>query len=63
MLKMMSGRRTLEINPSHLLIKRIVDNNYNSVYVSLVYDMALLAGGYQLDNMNDFLSFDNIKFI
>ena len=56
MLKMMSGRRTLEINPSHLLIKKIVDNNYNSVYVSLVYDMALLAGGYQLDNMNDFLS-------
>ena len=56
MLKFMTGRRTLEINPSHSLIKKIADNNYNSVYVSLLYEMGLLAGGYQLDNMNDFLS-------
>ena len=56
MLKFMAGRRTLEINPSHSLIKKIVDNNYNDVYVSLIYEMGLLAGGYQLDNMNDFLS-------
>ena len=56
MLKFMSGRRTLEINPSHSLIKKIADDNYNSVYVSLLYEMGLLAGGYQLDNMNDFLS-------
>ena len=56
MLKFMSGRRTLEINPSHTLIKKIVDDNYNSVYVSLLYEMGLLAGGYQLENMNDFLS-------
>jgi HSP90 family molecular chaperone len=56
MLKFMAGRRTLEINPSHTLIKKIVDDNYNSVYVSLLYEMGLLAGGYQLDNMNDFLS-------
>jgi molecular chaperone HtpG len=56
MLKFMAGRRTLEINPSHTLIKKIVDNNYNDVYVSLLFDMGQLAGGYQLDNMNDFLS-------
>jgi molecular chaperone HtpG len=56
MLKFMAGRRTLEINPSHTLISKIVDDNYNSVYVSLLYEMGLLAGGYQLDNMNDFLS-------
>jgi len=56
MLKFMAGRRTLEINPSHTLIKKIVDDNYNSVYVSLLFEMGLLAGGYQLDNMNDFLS-------
>ena len=56
MLKFMAGRRTLEINPSHALIKKIVDDNYNSVYVSLLFEMGLLAGGYQLDNMNDFLS-------
>ena len=56
MLKFMSGRRTLEINPSHSLIKKIVDDNYNSIYVSLLFEMGLLAGGYQLENMNDFLS-------
>ena len=56
MLNFMAGRRTLEINPSHSLIKKIVDDNYNSVYVSLLYEMGLLAGGYQLENMNDFLS-------
>jgi len=55
-LKFMSGRRTLEINPSHTLIKKIVDDNYNDVYVSLLFEMGLLAGGYQLENMNDFLS-------
>ena len=56
MLKFMAGRRTLEINPSHSLIKKVVENNYNEVYVSLIYEMGLLSGGYQLDNMNDFLS-------
>ena len=56
MLKFMAGRRTLEINPSHSLIKKIADDNYNSIYVSLLYEMGLLAGGYQLENMNDFLS-------
>ena len=56
MLKFMTGHRTLEINPSHSLIKKIAADNYNSVYVSLLYEMGLLAGGYQLDNMNDFLS-------
>ena len=56
MLKFMAGRRTLEINPSHTLIKKIVNDNYNDVYVSLLFEMGLLAGGYQLENMNDFLS-------
>jgi len=56
MLKFMTGRKTLEINPSHSLIKKIVDDNYNSMNVSLLYELGLLAGGYQLDNMNDFLS-------
>ena len=56
MLKFMAGRRTLEINPSHTLIKKIASGNYDTVYVSLLYEMGLLAGGYQLENMNDFLS-------
>jgi molecular chaperone HtpG len=56
MLKFMAGRRTLEINPSHSLIKKIVNDNYNSIYVSLLYELGLQAGGYQLDNINDHIS-------
>lgn len=55
MLKHMSGQKVLEINPEHKLIKKLEEINYDSEYVSLVYDMGLLAGGYQLENMNEFL--------
>jgi molecular chaperone HtpG len=56
MLKFMAGRRTLEINPSHSFIKKIVEDNYNSIYVSLLYESALMLGGYQLENVNNFLT-------
>ena len=56
MLKYMSGHKVLEINPEHKLIQKLTDLNYDSEYVNLVYEMGLLAGGYTLDNMNEFLS-------
>ena len=56
MLKYMSGHKVLEINPEHKLIQKLIDLNYDSEYVNLVYEMGLLAGGYTLENMNEFLS-------
>ena len=56
MLKYMAGSKVLEINPEHKLIQKLTEVNYDAEYVSLIYDMGLLAGGYQLENMNEFLS-------
>jgi len=56
MLKYMAGQKVLEINPEHKLIKKLVEENYESEFVNLVYEMGLLAGGYHLENMNEFLS-------
>lgn len=56
MLKYMAGQKVLEINPEHKLIKKLVEENYDSEYVNLLYEMGLLAGGYHLENMNEFLS-------
>jgi len=56
MLKYMSGQKVLEINPDHKLIKKLIELNYDVEYVNLVYEMGLLAGGYHIENMNDFLT-------
>jgi len=58
MLRYMSGHKVLEINPEHKLIKRLTENSETESdnYVQVIYQMGLLAGGYQLDNMNGFLS-------
>jgi molecular chaperone HtpG len=56
MLKYMAGQKVLEINPEHKLIKKLVVENYESEFVNLIYEMGLLAGGYHLENMNEFLS-------
>ena len=56
MLKYMSGQKVLEINPEHKLIKKLSEQSYDAEYVNLVYEMGLLAGGYHLENMNEFLS-------
>ena len=56
MLKYMAGQKVLEINPEHQLIKKLGELNYDVEYVTLVYEMGLLAGGYHLENMNEFLS-------
>jgi molecular chaperone HtpG len=61
MFKYMSSHKVIEINPDHKLIQKIIDfsdseKSNQSDYVKVIYQMALLAGGYQLDNMNEFLS-------
>jgi len=56
MLKYMSGHKVLEINPEHKLIGKLTELNYDIEYVNLVYEMGLLAGGYHLENMNEFLT-------
>ena len=56
MLKYMSGQKVLEINPEHKLIQKLKETSYDSELVSIIYDMGMLAGGYHLENMNDFLA-------
>ena len=56
MLSYMGGHKVLEINPEHKLIKKLQDSEYKAELVSLVFDMGLLAGGYHLENMNEFLT-------
>ena len=63
MLKYMSGRKVLEINPNHKLIKKILETSEifdsktkRDEYINVIYQMASLAGGYQLDNINELLS-------
>jgi molecular chaperone HtpG len=52
----MLGQRVLEINPDHLLIKKLIESNYNKDQIDVLFNMAMLAGGYELNNVNDFLS-------
>ena len=56
MLSFMIGNRVLEVNPEHKIIKKLNDNNYDKEYIELIFEMGLLAGGYTIDNMNDFLT-------
>ena len=52
----MLGQRVLEINPNHELIKKLIDSNYDQTQVEILYNIALLAGGYELNNVNNFLT-------
>ena len=51
-----SNSKVLEINPEHQVIKNLVDKSYDENYLQLVYHLALIAGGYELENNNEFLS-------
>ena len=51
-----SNSKVLEINPEHQVIKNLVDKAYDENYLQLVYHLALIAGGYELENNNEFLS-------
>ena len=51
-----SNSKVLEINPEHQVIKNLVDKSYDENYLTLVYHLALIAGGYELENNNEFLS-------
>ena len=52
----MLGQRVLEINPDHVLVKKLIDNNYDDKLLAILFIICLLAGGYELSNTNDFLS-------
>jgi molecular chaperone HtpG len=52
----MMEQKVLEINPNHSLIKNLIDNNYKKEDVLYIYNIGLLAGGYELSNVNEFLT-------
>jgi len=51
----MMDRKVLEINLEHKLIKKLIENEYNEEYINIIYNIGLLAGGYDLTDVNDFL--------
>ena len=51
----MMNQKIMEINPDHKLIKKIVDLNYDKTYIIMLYNMGLIAGGYELSDSNIFL--------
>ena len=54
----MMNKRSLEINPKHNLMKRIIENDneeLNKKLVEFIYESSLLSSGYQLDNMNNYI--------
>jgi molecular chaperone HtpG len=55
----MFNKKVLEINPEHDVMKKIsslLDNDENvNTLVDLVYNCALLAGGFQVSDINDYL--------
>jgi molecular chaperone HtpG len=55
MQNMMLSQRNLEINPEHVLIKKINDSENPEDLVNFIYESALLSGGYQVDDINTFL--------
>ena len=52
----MINYKTLEINPSHPIIKKFEKNNNDEKLASIIYNIGLLAGGYELTDTNLFLS-------
>ena len=55
MMSYMKGRKVLEINPTHKIITKLVESNYNPEFVNVLFNLALLAGGYELEDTNQFL--------
>ena len=55
MYSMMFSQKNLEINPEHILIKKISTLEDNVELINIIYESALLSGGYQLDDINSFL--------
>jgi molecular chaperone HtpG len=55
MQNIMFSQKNLEINPEHNLIKKIDILEDNTELINIVYESALLSGGYQLDDINSFL--------
>lgn len=58
MLQFMKGRKTLELNFNHPLVKRIENdvkdgksNKYTDNMINILYETAMLSSGYQLDNI------------
>jgi heat shock protein beta len=51
----MMGKKIMELNPNHKLVKQTIANKSNG-HVELLYQTALLNSGYQLDNPKDFVS-------
>jgi molecular chaperone HtpG len=56
MMTYMKGRRILEINPTHKIITKLVESNYNADFINVLFDLAQLAGGFELEDTNNFLS-------
>jgi HSP90 family molecular chaperone len=57
----MKGRRSLEINPSHPIIKSMaekvsLESNELKDQIALLYDAALLTGGYPIESPKAFAS-------
>jgi molecular chaperone HtpG len=51
----MNSQKVLEVNTDHALIKKFIDSNYDSKLGHLIFNLGLLAGGYELSNINNFL--------
>jgi molecular chaperone HtpG len=51
----MMDQKTMEINPNHKLIKKLVELKYDKNYTIMLYNMGLIAGGYELSDSNTFL--------
>ena len=52
----MLGQRVLEVNIEHPLIKKFISSDYDKELGLLLFNMGLMAGGYDLTNVNEFLS-------
>lgn len=52
----MLSQRVLEVNPEHPLIKKFIDSNYDKEKANVLFNMGLLAGGFDLPNTNEFLT-------
>jgi hypothetical protein len=42
--------------PTPVFSSNLVNKSYDENYLGLVYHLALIAGGYELENNNEFLS-------
>ena len=56
MMAYMKGRKILEINPNHKLITKLTESNYDEKLINIIFNLALLAGGFELQDTNSFLT-------